>query len=307
MKTLGLIVATVYIISLTSCGNKQKSTNSLASDDIHIAIDETFRPIMEEELNVFENKYPEAELKPRYMSETDALNLLLKDSIRLVVATRELSKQEVKAIEDNYQLRVRTKRIATDGIALIVNEQNTDTLITMKQLKEIVTGSLTKWEQMESAKTKGELELVFDNPNSSTVRYIKDSVCCGKELKGNLKAQKTNQEVIDYVSKTRNAIGVIGVDWLRNASDSTHLTFLKNIRVMSVSRSSIAEKGNSFQPLQYYLATGDYPLTRSVYMITTDPQSRSMTLNLFFFVSDTPGQLIITKSHRSYCLICPYK
>ena len=298
MKTLTLVIATVCILSLTSCGNNQKPANSLASDDIHLAIDETFRPIMDEELKVFSHKFPEAALSPLYMSETEAINMLLKDSIRLIVTTRELNQKEIKSIKENFQLVVRSKMVATDGIALIVNKANADTLITMSEIKKIVTGEITNWSQIAGAKTKGELELVFDNPNSSTVRYIKDSVCVGKELRGNLKAQKTNQDVIDYVAKSRNAIGVIGVDWLRNVSDSTRLTFMPDVRVMSVSRSSVAEKGNSFQPVQYYLATGEYPLTRTVYMITTDPLARSMPLNFYYFVSDTPGQLIITKSSQ---------
>lgn len=297
MRTLGLLSAVMYILLLTSCGNNRKSTDLLTSDDVHIAIDETFRPIMEEEMRVFNLRTPEAEMKPVYCDEVEALNLFLKDSVRVAITTRELSKEEAAAIRAN-KLYYRFQRIATDALALIVNKENPDTLMTMSALRGIVTGRITHWEQIPQAKSKGELEVVFDNPNSSTVRYIKDSICIKEPLKGNLRAQQTNTDVISYVAQTRNAIGIVGVDWIGNEDDSTNLSFNEQIKVMRVSRSAIAERGNSYLPLQYYIGTGNYPLTRAVYMLSSDPNVRSTTLNFYYFVSDTPGQLIITKSSQ---------
>lgn len=56
----------------------------------------------------------------------------------------------------------------------------------------------------------GDLEVVFDNTNSSTVRYVIENINKGQELTGNIKATHDNEGVIDYVSKVPNAIGVIG-------------------------------------------------------------------------------------------------
>jgi len=58
--------------------------------------------------------------------------------------------------------------MATDGLALIVNKQNADSLITVEQFKEILTGKITDWKQLNPASRLGALQLVFDNPNSST-------------------------------------------------------------------------------------------------------------------------------------------
>ena len=298
MKTVAFNMFAICILLFTSCENNRKSTNSLTSDDIHIAVDETFRPIMEEEMNVFAGQNPEADVKPVYCNEVEALNLFLKDSVRLAVVTRALSTKEAEAIRAN-KLFLRSQRIATDALALIVNKANPDTLIAMQTIKKIVSGKITKWDDVPGAQTRGDLELVFDNPNSSTVRYIKDSICGGLPLEGeHLKAQKTNADVIDYVSRSRNAIGVIGVDWIGNDADSTNLTFNHDVQVMRVSNSAVAEKGNSYLPLQYYIGTGHYPLTRAVYMLSSDPNVRSTQLSFYYFVSDTPGQLIITKSSQ---------
>lgn len=247
---------------------------------------------------MFQNQNPTSVLSPQYVSEAETINLMLQDSVRMIVSTRDLSEKEKSYIKEKYQLLTRSQRVATDAIALIVNQHNPDTLISLGDIKRIVRGEITDWSQLRVHSKKGELSLVFDHPQSSTLRYIEDSLCGGKAAKGNLYAQKDNAAVIEYVRQNSNAIGVIGVDWLRNAADSTNLSFLNKVKVMSVSNSAVPERGNSFQPFQYYIATGDYPLTRAVYMVSTDPRVRSMATNFFYFVSDTKGQLIITRSSQ---------
>lgn len=295
-KVFSPIALVAVLFAFASCG-KQAAPDPHA-DDVNVSIDESFRPIFEEELTNFQLNNPEAVLKPSYVSEVEAINRLLADSVRMIVVTRDLNEKERNALLEKYQLVARSQRVATDAVALIVHPQNPDTLISLNDVKRIVTGQITDWSQLHASHQKGALEIVFDHPQSSTVRYLEDSLCGGKAMQGNLSAAKTNEQVIEYVSKSTKAIGVVGVDWLRNRADSTRLQFLKKVHVMSVSRSSVPENTNSYEPYQYYIATGEYPLTRAVYMICTDPRERSMAKNFYFFVSDQKGQLIITRSSQ---------
>lgn len=128
-------------------------------------------------------------------------------------------------------------------------------------------------EQLNPGSKLGDLQLVFDNQNSSTVRFAIDSICRGDSLAGNLSAQHDNAAVIDYVSKTPGAIGVIGVTWVGNKSDSTRMTFSELVTVMSVSRETKATRENSYKPFQAYIALGQYPLVRNMYVLLTDPRS----------------------------------
>lgn len=292
-----LLVASVVAMALftVSCGGNKKP--QVDSDIITVAIDETFKPIMDEEMHQFNLQYPEATFKYFYCSESEALQMLIDDSVRSCLATRELSDKE-KAAVLKRNLNVMTERIATDGIALIVNLANPDTLISTNDVLRIVTGKVTRWEQIPYSHQKGEIQLVFDNTQSSTVRYVEDSLCGGKALQGNVYAQKTNEAVIDYISKAPKAIGIIGVDWLRNEDDTTNLSFLPKIRVMSVSRSSVPEKDNSYKPFQAYIALGNYPYVRAVYYMTTDPLMQGMARYFYHFLSEQKGQLIITKSSQ---------
>jgi phosphate transport system substrate-binding protein len=294
MKIRQLIIVFITLFALCSCGStQQEGLSTVSSGEVTISVDESFEPIITKEIVVFENKYQEAEVTAIYTDEVNAIDLLLKDSVQLAITTRKLTEGEKKILESK-KLFARETKLATDGIALITNLKNTDTLISMPQLQKIMTGEVTKWNEIYPSSKLGNIVLVFDNTRSSTVRFAIDSICKGETLSQNLYAQGTNEEVIEFVSKTPNAIGVIGVSWLGDKSDSLRLSFINNVRLMGVSRTGTATEYNSYQPFQAYLALRQYPLTREVYAILTEPRNGLATGFLSFLCSHI-GQLVILK------------
>lgn len=298
MRILKFTLAAACVLLMTSCGSKGKQpTTWRNSDDVHIAIDETFRDIMAEELETFGLTNPEAGIKPLYCSEDSALHLLLIDSIRCCIATRPLSKEEINYVRGN-RLDVKQAMVATDAFALVVNRENPDTLISVDELRQIVSGKITRWEQLQHSGKKGELKLVFDNSGSSTVRYMCDSLLAGKNVQGNLYAQGSNSAVLDAVRENPNIIGVVGANWLKGKSDSVLTDFeTLDVKVLKVTRSSKPD-AIGWRPYQYRILTGDYPLVRSVYIILTDPRVRSYTKTFFHFLKGQKGQTIICNSSQ---------
>lgn len=286
----------VLLVALSACTGKPKDryTDTPTTGVIPVAVDESFEPVVRQEIDVFESIYKAAGIVPEFCSEVDAVNLLLKDSVRLAIATRKLTAEERRAIESR-KFVAHEIRIAVDGIALIVNRENPDSLICMDDLQKIMTGEIVDWQQLDARNGRGKLQLVFDHPNSSTVRFAIDSLCRGKALSTGLRSELSNRGVIDYVAAHPQAMGVVGVSWLQNPEDSTRLSFLDRVKVMGVSRTCPAAPGNSYQPWQAYLALGDYPLTRNVYVLLTDPRF-GLASGFTSFLSSDRGQRIILKS-----------
>lgn len=282
---------------LVSCNHKPKDgrTDTYTSGVIEITADESFQPIVQEEVDVFEGVFPLAGIVPRYTTEVDAVNLLLKDSVRLAITTRTLTAEEMNSFHSRkfYPQEI---KLATDGLALIVNRQNPDTLISVRDIRRILTGEVKSWKEVYPDSRLKEIRVVFDNPNSSTVRFATDSIC-GRQLLSTtvVKALRTNQQVIDYVAQTPDAMGVIGVNWLGNRSDTTNLSFRDEIRVMAVSAEEVATSENSFKPYQAYLYYGNYPLARSIYILLNDPRN-SLPWGFASFLTSDRGQRIILKS-----------
>lgn len=290
------LLSILFIITLLSCQTKSndKFTDTNSSGVIPIAVDISFEPIIKEEIAVFESQFLEAQIIPHFTNEVNAIDLLIKDSVRVAIATRPLSDKEVNYLKEN-KFSPRSYKLATDGIALIVNNSNPDTLMSVVDLKRILTGKAKDWKDIYPNSKLGTFKVVFDNPNSSTVRYAIDSICVGEKISQDLNAQSTNEEVINYVSKTKNAIGVIAVNWLDNAKDTTNLTFNSSIRVMSVSNQEVATPIDSYKPFQAYLYYGNYPLSRSIYIILNDPRGTLPSSFTNFLTSDR-GQRIILKT-----------
>lgn len=296
VKQLQLSGLCMVLVLLSACQGKPKNgqTDTYTSGVIAIAVDESFQPIVQEEINVFEGLFPLAGIIPRYVTEVNAVNLLLKDSLRLAVTSRRLTPEEMNSFNSRKFFPQEIK-IATDGLALITHKENPDTLITVNDIRNILTGKITHWKELYPESGLKDISIVFDNKNSSTVRFAVDSICEGVSLSNQVKALKTNKEVIDYVSRTPGAIGIIGVNWLSDRNDNTGLSFAKEVRVMSVSAADKATPENSYKPYQAYLFYGDYPLARSIYVLLNDPRS-ALPWGFASFLASDRGQRIILKS-----------
>jgi phosphate transport system substrate-binding protein len=301
------IVSLLALIAMVSCKQpkpKDKFTDTITSGVVQIAANETLEPIIRQEVAVFENRYQNASILPIFTNEVEAIDLLLKDSIRLAIVNRQLSENELKFLKQK-KFAARQIKLATDAIAIIVNKENKDSLISIAQLKKILTGETTEWKELNPISTPGEIKFVFDHSNSSTVRYAIDSICKGEPLAENkLFAAGHNKDVIEYVSKNQNAIGVVGVNWIINKEDSTLLSFAENITVMSVSSEDIPTIENSYKPYQAYVALQQYPLIKDVYGISTDPRNGLSTGFLSFLSSDI-GQKVILKEGLVPYVISP--
>lgn len=189
---LGLLFIALLMAACQNAPKKKQRGDeiSLTAGTMWIAVDESFKPIMEEELQVYHAMYPEATIRPIYCSEVDAINLFLKDSVRFVLANRQLTNKELESFHSR-KFQPQSIRVAVGGLALITNRANPDSTITVSQFKDILTGKIADWKDLDATSKLGNLQLVFDNPNSGIVHYAIDSLCGGAPLaEKTVKAQK---------------------------------------------------------------------------------------------------------------------
>jgi phosphate transport system substrate-binding protein len=281
---------------LIACKGKKTDApdDTLFSGVITVAVDETLAPIVQEEIDVFEAHYYLASIIPMYTDEVSAINLLLKDSVRFAVMTRPLRDEEIASFHSR-KFFPKSIKIATDGIALIVHKNNPDSIASVEMLRQILSGKVLRWNEVFPKSKLGNIAVVYDNPNSSTVRYVQDSICRDKQLSEQSYAAGANPGVIEYVARTPGALGVIGVNWISEEQDSVSREFSESIQVMRVSREAKPTQKNSYQPYQYYLYTGQYPFVRNIYINLNDPRS-GLPSGLTSFITSARGQRIILKA-----------
>ena len=116
---------------LLSCGNnkpKSNRTDTYASGVCSFTCDDSFSPIIGEQIDIFERMYPTAKVKPIYTDEIDAVNKLMTEKVWLAITTRRFTPKEKKNLEDRKFLP-RAIPLAYDGLALIVNNSNPDSCL----------------------------------------------------------------------------------------------------------------------------------------------------------------------------------
>jgi phosphate transport system substrate-binding protein len=281
---------------LFGCGkiNRNPYADTPTTGIIKIGADETFKNIIDAELMVFGGIYNYAKITPVYATEERCVRMLLDDSVRLIIAYRPLYENEKESFRKR-EIIPREIKIATDAIAVIVNPENTDTLLSMTVLKGILTGSIKQWDQVSPKSSAGEIDLIFDNKKSSILQFVLDSICQAPELSKHAYALDSTIDVVNYVANHINALGFIGVSLVSDSDDSTQMSFLHRINVVALSRNDQPSVDNSYKPYQAYIYQGVYPLTREVWAINAEPRNGLATGFTAFLASDK-GQRIILKS-----------
>lgn len=269
-------------VCLVMCNKSDQSKNSKESilkGSATILVDETLTPIIEDQVAIFESKY-KAKIKIVSQSEAELVVSLFKEKSGIAILTRNLTINENKIFEQK-KITPKITKFATDAIAFISNKSNKDTLIELKSVIDYMQGK-------QNARIKG---LVFDNPNSSTVRYMNELAGIKAFPKEGVYSFKTNQEVIKFVAENDGMIGVVGVNWLTQPMPIME-KYVDKINVLSVKSTT---NSKFYSPSQNNIAEGKYPLARDLYIINAQGYS-GLGMGFASFVAGDIGQRIILKS-----------
>lgn len=291
-----LIISLFVLIASCNTSNNENVLDTPTSGRIRISVDESLRPIIEQEISVFESLYPKAKIDVIYTGEQAAIDTFLADSARLCIVTRELTSSE-KSVFENLNITPRTIPMATDALAIIIHPNNPDTLFTQDQMEAILTGMVKDWSEHDAKRSKQAIRVVFDHPQSGAARYIRDSIVHGNKLASNCFALQNNQEVVDYVADNENAIGIIGMSWISNENNHISKNILQRVRtadIIPTQKPSNFDQLISFKPCQYNIALKIYPYLRRVLILSRESRT-GLGTGFASFVASDQGQRIIEK------------
>ncbi|MEO9020668.1 MAG: substrate-binding domain-containing protein [Ginsengibacter sp.] len=256
-KAWMIFMIPILWVFFTGCSqNTRTDLDTWNSGTIHISVDESFKPVIDSQIQVFEALYPKAKIIAEYKPEAECFKDLMKDSTRMIIVTRGLSRAEEQYYKDTLSYSPTWSKVAVDAIAVIVNKDSPDSLFDMDEINGILSG------------TTGDKQLaVFDGlKETSTVRYAVDSILKGQPLDPKkVFAEKNSDGVIDYVSKHKNVLGFIGVSWIGNPEDTAQLSFLTKVKIASIK--CTCPEGSYVKPYQANIMLRRYPMVRGLYYI----------------------------------------
>jgi phosphate transport system substrate-binding protein len=290
------IYSLVLLLGLAfSCQEKNNKNNDAPEDTpikghIHIFSDASFKPVILPEKNTFEGIYNNAKIDISFTSERTAIDSFLRGNTEMIVIGRPLNEKETAPFKSKG-IKVIQDMMAKDAVAFVLNKNFPDSLLSVNQLRDILSGKVKNWKEINPSLPSGKIVLAADQSNSGNLFFLKDSL--GLDIKNvEIFSADSVAGVLEYVKNHTNAMGIIGISWLSDADDRDSNDYFKQIKVAGLYKDN-REKFSL--PFQGNIADGSYPLKRNIYLIYSGARTGLRTGFASFILGDR-GQKIILKT-----------
>lgn len=269
-------------VALVSC-QQQRNTGSTTRGSVKVECDEALWPVMQIEADDFQRTYTDAHITMRSVEAREAIANFFNDSVRVIVTDRMLNKGERDAIAA-AKVEFQEFRIALDGIAVITHKDNPVKDLRMGQLDSIFSGRMTKWPV-----TRKSIDVAIGNVNSSTNEVFGTLVLKGEKFTPEATAFSSSERLVEFVRNSENAIGIVGLSWVRGLDKELTVIGLGD---PSSRPDSTEPLGKFYRPFQAYVYKGYYPLVRAAYMYTRELTNLTVGYGFIAHVTSAPGQQI---------------
>lgn len=283
------LVLVLCVLSFSSCDNYYKNDyvdNSPTSGKLKVYYSEGLQAHLENQAFTFSSLYQHAEVELFSACESDIITAFLNDSCKAIVISRLLGEQEAKAF-DQKKLHPMYSPLAKSGIALITSVNSGITKLTVDEIKKLLGSELTT---KDSAGNSVSPIAVIDSKCSSVSHYLLDSVIQQKQFGPKCYAANSSDELIKKITEQPNQIGFVDFAWLSDVDSDLFKQIKDKIKFIAIGRTDSIY----FAPNQSSFKTGEYPFTRTIYLLRRTDDF-SLAKGFESFMAGPKGQLTFLK------------
>lgn len=204
------LVLTVFLLLLVAASCDQQPTLTTTRGTARVECDESLFPVMQFQAEDFHNTYPEGRINIRSVEAREAVVNFVNDSIRVIALGRSFNKEELNYLK-NANIEYEGYKVAYDAIAVIINRQRADSTLRLTELDSIFSSTLTQWRTGK----RGPIDTYVGDVNSSTDELFRTMILDKRPFGRTVTRLKTSESIVEEVAKNPNAIGIVGLSWLR--------------------------------------------------------------------------------------------
>ena len=202
---------------------------------------------------------------------------LINGTTDIAAASRPIKMSEVDKLKARFATVAYAHPIARDGLSIYLHASNPVKELTLAQIRAIYTGQITNWSQIGGNNAP---IILYSRENSSgTYTYFKDNVLMGKDFSPRAQTLQGTAAVVNGVAKDPNGIGYGGA------------AYAKGIKFAAVKKD---DKSAAYLPTLENVRTGNYPISRFLYLYTRVKPSKEMKA-FIDWATGVEGQAIVTK------------
>ena len=276
-------ISFLYSLALCciSCGTKDTFTENgtPVSGAFTLYSDETFFPLIQVLTEGYMAVYPQVVISIDTTSGSNVYPKLVNGTIRAAITSVYMSPGDSAALSQR-NVFPRIFHFASDGIVLIA----------AATADSLPAATFTEPENkcLELSISPAAKIIITDRPGSENNFFLRpekpDTDTCFK----NWYAAGSQINILKRVSEHNGEIGIIGWSWLCENENPSVKQWRSLIDIIPYKSSS----SKLIYPTQSALSTGEYPLTRKLYLVTAEPNAGPAT-GFAAFVASDEGQRII--------------
>ncbi len=251
------LVPVLLAAFLSGCEPEKKYSTTEGSTVFEC--DEAVLPVMKLVAEDFQRSYEKARVGLRSVEGRVAVADFAADSMRHIVIARELNSEERAALKGG-KIELQEYNIALDAIAVIGHRDNPLKELRMGQLDSIFAGEVTHWPGKRGG---APIDIAIADINSSTNEVFRNLVLGGRPITQSATPFSSSEKLVDYVATHRDAIGIVGLSWLRGKEQDLRVFNLDNPKIPP---DSTQHAGTFYAPVQAHIYRKYYPLTRPIYI-----------------------------------------
>lgn len=260
MKKVKLIYFAIAIIASLQFGCKGKSfdedVENLNKGALTIYADESYKTLLDELIQSYENVYPESDIIPTYGADDFVLNAMLKDATRMMLTGRTLSQQELDALEKVNGIAIKQFEIGREAIAVITSVNNPDSIF---DYDEFVASR-----QPGYSGKYNNVGFVFNKKNSG---MITDLLPGTQNNLNNLFSLDNTDTLVAYIAANPQTFGFISFAEISDVDAPNAKKLLTANKVLTVAKADSTGSSIVTELSQSTIMTKKYPLLRSVNVV----------------------------------------
>jgi phosphate transport system substrate-binding protein len=169
--------------------------------------------------------------------------------------------------------------VAWDGIAIVVHKDLPVKNLTIQQIKDIYTGKITRWNQIDPNLPARDIVAFSRNTASGTFEVFKEKVLGDEKMSPRVRMLESSMAELETVAKTPYSIAYFGVGYVD-----------QSVKVVSV---------NGVMPTKQNILSAKYPLSRPLFIfidVTKGWLEEGPVAEFLRFVMSKKGQELVEKA-----------
>ena len=261
-----VLVAAVLVATAVSAFSVQGAAAQL-SGKLTVAGSTTVLPINQECARILMERNPDLRISVSGGGSGHGIKAVGAGDIDIGAASRDIKEEEWAKYPD-----LKPFVIAKDSVAIVVHPENPVSELTMEQVAKIFAGEINNWKEVGGE--DAEIRVITREEGSGTRETFEKFVMrpLQLEITADASVKPSNGEVRATVATDKNAIGYISLGY--------------------VDESVKALKIDGVEPTVEKVLSGEYPITRNLYLITKG-EPEPLEKAFIDFVLSEEGQKIV--------------